>query len=403
MTNWIFTLLAFQNLMRRPVRTAMLLLAVALGTGAIFASYTVARGIEASMQQSFSRMGADLVVVPQDAMLNITSALLTVQPTEASMPASILDQIAKVDGVAQIAPQTIYRVPTMSGMPECKANLIAYDPARDFTVTPWLSDHLDRPLATGDVYCGGRRSESLGDEIEPCNSPATVYGKLARSGVGPLDESLFATYDTVEKIAQPKNGMKPVVNFDRSKVSAVLVRLAFGATPEQVRFEIAKMPGVKVITAARIVTSARQTTTALLGGMLGFTVMMLMGSLVLVSLLFGAIITERKRELGLLRAIGTRRADIVRMLISEASFATGLGGVFGILIGGALLLLFERTLVYQLEALHVQFAWPAIAEVGIAAVVCALLAVFVGLLGALIPAWNAGREDISLLISGEGA
>jgi putative ABC transport system permease protein len=392
--SWLFTRLSFQNLMRRPTRTALLLFAVALGTGAIFASYTVARGIQSSMEQSFARMGADLIVVPQDAMLNITSALLTVQPTDATFDRKMLEEITSMDGVAEVAPQSIYRVPIMSGMPECKANLIAFDPQRDFTIAPWVVQHLQRPMQSGDLICGGRRDESIGDEVQPANIPATIYAKLGHSGVGPLDESFFTSYESIARY---------VPNAKAGAISAVLVRLKFGATVEQVRFAIARLPGVKVLAGAKIVTSTRQTTTALLAGMIGFTAMMLIGSLILVSLVFSAIISERKREIGLLRAIGTRRNDVVRMLVSEAMFATTIGGACGILLGASLLLLFQRSLVYYLETIHVEFAWPPLLEIVVVAAICAALAVIVGLLGAILPAIKASSEEPYLLIQGEAA
>jgi len=397
-TSSIFVRLAFQNLLRRPTRTFMLVTSVALCTGAIFASFVIGRGIQASMEQSFSRMGADLIVVPSDAMVNITSALLTVQPTEATIDAKLLQDIAHLDGVAQVSPQTIYRVQIMSGMPEHKANLIAFDPKSDFTVTPWLDNKMPRPMQTGDLIVGGRHSESIGDEIEPCADPRTIYGKLGRSGVGPLDESTFASYDTVAKIAVERpEGLK----YDPSKVSAILVRLDFGATPEQVKFAIARFNGVKVITGATIVTSTRQTTTALLFGMLGFAGLMLIGSLMLVSLIFSAIIHERRCEIGLLSAIGTRRREITSMLVSEAAFATGLGGITGILFGGVLLFAFQRSLVYYLTLLHVEYAWPNTVEMVTTAFTCAALAAVLGLVGALLPAWKSSGEDAFALIKGE--
>ncbi|HEY9678427.1 MAG TPA: ABC transporter permease [Drouetiella sp.] len=395
---WLFVRMAFQNLMRRPTRTFMLIFAVALGTGAVFASFTVARGIESSMQRSFSRMGADLIVVPQDAMVNITSALLTVQPTESTFDAKLMDDIAHVDGVFMVAPQTIYKVSMMAGMPMHKVNLIAFDPEHDFTVMPWLQEKLPRPMKNGDLICGGRLTEKLGDEVEPCSSAANIYGKLGRSGVGPFDESYFTTYSTVESISKAEASC---LSFQPNKLSAILVRIAFGATPEQVKFALAKFPGVKVITGATIVTSTRQTTTALLNGMVGFTVLMVLGSLILLSLLFSAIITERKREVGLLKAIGARHHDIVRMLVAEAAFATAIGGASGIVFGAALLLCFQHSLVYYLETLHIEFVWPAYSEIGLMAAVCAAVAIIVGIAGAFIPAWEAGREQPFSLIQGE--
>lgn len=398
---FLFARLAFQNLLRQPTRTMLLILAVAMGTGAVFASFTVACGIERSMAASFARMGADLIVVPDKTLVNITSALLTVQPTEEQLDRTILAEVGKLPGVVQVTPQTIYRIPIMAGMPDCKANLVAFDPQSDFTVMPWLAERMPRAMATGDVVCGGCRTEMPADEIQVCNVSAPVYGKLSRSGVGPLDDSFFTTYDTIKAIAASGNAdPRSVRELHRQGISAVLVRLDFGATAEQVRFAIARIPGVKVVTGTRIVTATRQTTTVLLAGMIGLTVVMLIGSLILVSLLFSAIIAERRREIGLLRAIGCRRANILRMLVAEAGLATGLGGLLGIVLGSGLLLLFQHSLVYYLETLHIEFAWPAPHIVAITALVCAAASALVGLFGALVPAWQASGEEPQILLHG---
>lgn len=405
-TLFLFTRLALQNVLARPARTLMLVLAVTLSTGGVFASYTVASGIKDSMDRSFSRMGADLIVVPSKALVNITSALLTVQPTEAVMDANIVSQIEQMDGIAQAAPQTYLQVPIMSGMPECKANLIAFDAKKDFTILPWMVAHAPRAMVCGDILAGSRRGEAIGDEIAPANQPVNVYGKLGRSGVGPLDDSFFATFETVDmlrgKVKGDSAGSQSLAGFDRSKVSAILVKLKFGATPEQARFAIAKLPGVKVVTGATIVTSTRQATAALLGGMLGFTVMMLAAMLIMVSLLFSGIISERRREVGLLRAIGSRHVDVMRMLLAEAVFTTTIGGFTGIVFGAGLLLVFQRSLVYYLETLHMDFSWPEPAMILIVAIVCAVASALVGLAGALLPAWKASLEEPYLLIQGEG-
>lgn len=378
----------------------MLILAVALGSGAIFASCIVGRGIETSMKQSFSRMGADLLVVPEETLVNITSALLTVQPTEATFDAHLIDQLRQLNGVAQVSPQTIYHVPIMSNMPEHKANLIAFDPASDFTILPWVQSKLPRLPMLGDLYIGSRRTESLGDEVEPCNTPAIVYGKLGKSGVGPLDESMFATYDTVAKL-MTIDGTLDKKLFHRDHISAALIKLDFGATPEQVRFAIAKLKGIKVISGATIVTSTRQTITALLGGMLVFIALMLLGSLILVSLLFTAIIEERSREIGLLSAIGTKRNDIIKMLVTEAAFATGFGGVGGIILGSGLLNVFQHSIVFYLETMHISFAWPTMPEIAITAIACTLVAAVLGLLGSFLPAWRIGGKEAYQLLQSD--
>ena len=157
-----------------------------------------------------------------------------------------------------------------------------------------------------------------------------------------------------------------------------------------------------MITAPTIVTSTRQTITALLNGIAALTLFLLVGSLILVSLLFSAIITERRREIGLLRAIGSRRSDIVKMLITEALLTTGIGGLCGILFGGALLLAFQRSLVYYFETLHVDFVWSSCPEIISAGFVCAITAALFGLVGVAVPAMKVSGAEPYLLIQGEG-
>jgi putative ABC transport system permease protein len=393
----LFLRLAWQNLGQRPTRTALLVLAVALGSGAVFTTLTVARGIQASLEVGFSRLGADLIVVPRETLVNLTPALLTIEPTTHTLDATLGDEVARIPGVSRVAPQRLLRLPAGSGGHNHDVDLIAFDPARDFSVQPWLREPLQRPLAVGDVLIGGRREEALGGTISLGSRQLVVAGRLERTGVGPFDNALFITFATADWLAEAG-----LVGADPGKVSALLIRLDVGATAEQVRFAIAKNPGVKVAAGGLVLISTRQALTALLGGIFVFAVLMLLGSVVMVSVLFSAIIAERRREVGLLRAIGTRCRQVVQLFIVEAALTTGLGGFCGILLGGSLLLGFQRSLGYWFQTVNVQFHWPAPASVALYGLACVTTAATVGVLGAFLPALRAGRQEPYQLIHGEG-
>jgi len=122
------------------------------------------------------------------------------------------------------------------------------------------------------------------------------------------------------------------------KLSGVLVELAPGATSQQARFAIlANLPGVKVVSNESMLTSIRQGLAVLLDGTLALMLVMFASTALMVGVLFSAIITERRRELGLLKAIGARRAQIVGMLLCEAALATAVGGLIGCVLGALLL------------------------------------------------------------------
>jgi hypothetical protein len=71
------------------------------------ASFIVGWALRDSIGISFARMGADLVVVPPATLVNITSSLLTVQPTDQTLPVDLGEQIAGILGIARVAPQRI--------------------------------------------------------------------------------------------------------------------------------------------------------------------------------------------------------------------------------------------------------------------------------------------------------
>ena len=63
----------------------------------------------------------------------------------------------------------------------------------------------------------------------------------------------------------------------------------------------------------------------------------------MVCVLFSAIVAERRSELGLLKAIGARRRQIVGLMVIEAMIVTGAGGLIGVVFGELLLRLFARS------------------------------------------------------------
>ncbi len=347
---WPLARLALQNLARRPLRAGVLALAVALGVGITFAALVARQAVAASTAVGFGRMGADLLVVPRDALVNLSPALLTVEPGPLSLPTSTVEEIARLPGVRTAAPQRYYRLPS-AGSHGSETELIAFDPQSDFTVLPWVKDRPGRPLQPGEVLVGARRSEQPGSTVTLAGHTLTVHARLALTGVGPFDRSLFTSFQTAERLA-------PAQEPDR--VSAVLIQLDPEARPEQVRFALAGRKDIKVISGTPLVTSVRQFLSLVLAGVLLFTGLMLLATLLQISVLYSAVLAERRQELGLLLALGAHRGQVARMVLTEAGLTTGLGGLVGLLLGVVLLLVFQHTLGSSLETLEVPLAWPSV-------------------------------------------
>ena len=94
-------------------------------------------------------------------------------------------------------------------------------------------------------------------------------------------------------------------------------------------------------------------------------------------------ITERTRELGMLRAIGTSRRQVRAMIRAEAVITALIGGVLGVVLGSGLALLVSRVV----EDFTLDF--PVVSMIALL-----VLAAVAGVLAAVLPARRAARLDV---------
>jgi len=399
--------LAAQNLGRRRLRALLLGLSVALAVGIGVAGLVAGRALSDGIAASFSRMGADLVVVPRGTLVNLTASLLTVQPTDETLDAAVVPRIGGIEGVARAAPQRLVKV-AVEGR---GFNLIAFDPATDFTVQTWARERRPTPMGITELLAGGRVPGKTGETLSVCRRPMEIHGRLSRTGVGPVDESYFITFDGLDFLAalcrqdaelkQGDHAAMCLPDYAPGKVSAVLLQLAPNARPEQVKFAISQIAGVKVVEGNALLTSSRQALRSLLAGVVVFAGAGALAILILVSLLFSAIVQERTRELGLLRAMGARPNHVVALVLAEAAMITGLGGLVGLVLGSALLFASARSLGFYFETLGVPFGWPPIDTLAAIAAAVVVASAALGVAGALLPAWRVRRLEPFALIHGD--
>ena len=164
------------------------------------------------------------------------------------------------------------------------------------------------------------------------------------------------------------------------------------------RFALARLPDVRIVEGNAVLTSSRQALSTLLLGVAVFTAFQLAALMILVSLLFSAIVQERWREIGLLRAMGARPNQVMAMILAEAAIVTGLGGLAGLVLGVAALLVFARSLGFYFGLLGIAFAWPPPAVLEAGAVAAILFSAVLGVAGALLPAWRVRRMAPDALI-----
>ena len=283
-----------------------------------------------------------------------------------------------------------------------------------------LCQHRANSLA---LLAGARRSEKLGATLTICNRTLNIAGALGQTGVGPVDESLFITVAGLEQLvagagemraplpagtegqgaSRQHRGVECLPELAPGRVTAFLVQLAPGAAPEQARFAIGQIPGLKIVVGNSVLTAARQSLSMLLWGVAAFAGLLLLALLFVVSLLFSAIVQERYREIGVLRAMGARPAQVLGLTLMEAWLLTGVGSLLGLGFGFLLILLSARSLGFYFASLGVPLEGPSdafIAEAALFSLSCGLM---LGMVGAFTAARRALRSEPYGMIQMEGA
>ena len=387
--------LAAQNLLRKPFRTYTLALAVAIASGAVFSTVTVMWGVERSLEIGFSKFGADLLVVPKGALVGMKTALLTGEPSTFYMDASIAEHLRELHGVRKVSPQLFLTTAEGSHCIIGNAFLVGFDPNNDFTVMPWLNQKLQRLFKQTDTIVGANNPYQLGESVYFYGQYFTVYGKLERTGIGLYDNAIFIQIKKAYELAESAKQFSDVapLGFGTGQVSAFLIQLERTAQANLVRFTISRNPEVKVISASNIVTSVRQNLAALFTGTLFLSAVLIVANVLMISAIFSTMINERRKELGLLRAIGARKSAIFQLVLFESCFLTTAGGLLGIVFGGLLMRVYRRTIGFHLESLNIPFMWPTGSDITLLALSSLILSLLVGLLGAMYPAWMASRAD----------
>jgi putative ABC transport system permease protein len=93
-------------------------------------------------------------------------------------------------------------------------------------------------------------------------------------------------------------------------------------------------------------------------------------------------VTQRTREIGVRKAIGARRRDVIWQFLTEAVVLTGAGGVIGVLLGGGISLLINLVVPTLPSSIPL---WAVVLAVGVS--------MSVGLFFGMYPAIKAARLD----------
>ena len=330
-----------KDALRRRRRVLYTALGVAIGVAAVVAVLTVARSGEQRIYSEIDKYGANMTVMPaiNDVDLKLGDLRLgSLAVGENYIAEDKLPEIRQIaDGairnaldiqdngdIATIAPK-LYMNTTVKGT---SIMVVGFNPEQERLIKSWWEMSGGRyPEQQNEAILGTRASSILGvdpgDSIAINGQDVTIVGVLGETG-SQDDYQIFAPLKTVQQ-AFGKEGL----------ISSMDIRALCSACPvESIADSINKtIPGVRAVAVKQIA----ETEMNLVGKINRF--MLALAGITLVVGGFGVVNTmmasvhERIKDIGIMKAVGASRKQIVSMFIYEAIAVGVVGGIIGYIAG----------------------------------------------------------------------
>lgn len=391
--------MAYENVVRRKGQSILTVLITALTVLTFVLAFSVLSTLQEGLELSNDRLGADIIVLPNKSNADAFQTIFTAEPVNIYMPESLKEQIAKVEGVTQLTTQFFTQTLDASCCSIGGATrLVGYDQKTDFILQPWLSEHNISGLQDDEIIIGGDIPAFLGNQASVLGGVFTVVGSLYPTGSG-MDETIFMNIDVARKLAKDSPYLQSLWKKEAPDhlISAILVKVGEGAVAAQVAEGINNLDlAVEAVATGDIVTSMRSQMTIISKLVFGlWLAVFFVASLALIGR-FTALARERKKEIGLLRAIGVQRSAVFKLIVLEAWLMAGVGGIAGSVLGVLGVNSILTVLRSSMDLPQGQWSIASALASGFMGIIVALL---LGLLASVYPAWKSSRLDPQEAIS----
>lgn len=352
------------NLVHRPVRTVISVIAIAVEVTLILLMVGLATGMLNDSKQRQIGLGGDIIVQPPGSsfLTGISGAPVSVKV------ADVLRKLPHVEVVSPIIWQlnTAGTVEVIYGI-ELKSFEQLGGPFKFLAGGPFQGPN-DVII---DDYLADSKHIKVGDRIEILNNPFHVCG-IVLHGRG-------------ARKFLPIRSLQDLIGA-QGKASVFYVKLDNPANVSLVMQEIRDVPGMAKFTVRSMKEYLSMMTVTNMPGLSQFisvviAVSVVIGFIVIFQAMYTAVM-ERTREIGILKSLGASRFYIVNVILRE----TGLLAMGGIVLGIAFSYAVRVGIVARFPTLPVIIEVPWIGYAAVIAMVGALL-------GALYPAFKAARKD----------
>lgn len=388
--------IAISNLNHRKIRSIFMILFILLQSFTLFTSIFLSNSMEKGIDNVTQRMGADLIVIPDEYSNDLQDTLFMGQPSTMYFDREWSNKLEKVNNVSKISSQ-LYIQTLESTCCDEPTQLIAFDPKSDFVIKPWLEKgNID--LKKGEVVVGYNITANQGEIIKFYDTEFKIADKLEKSGSG-YDNSVFMSFDTVYELKDSqiaKENLK-LDNMENT-ISMVLIDSNDDYSNERLAFDINTNFDKDNITA--------YTANSLFSGVIDkvkqfsvyssiFSVLLfIVTSMALISI-FIITINERKREIGIYYTLGGNKKQITAMIVCEGLVISTIGGVLGVLSSVGLITIFKNLISISMDIPYLSTINLSTIVIGI---ICLILALLTGLIASIISVYQISKQQPCLLI-----
>lgn len=372
--------LVLKNITRRKGRFVFTLLGITVGIASFVTLLSLGGGLKAEIKRQASELGANLVVTPKGWCAYEQVSVLTGEQLPEAIPFDVVKKIAAIKGltaVPYLTERTAYKnnpIPVIGILPEEMKRFKGWEIEQG----NYFSVQDEKALVVGSGIAGQFKLKT-GDELTIRSERFPIAGILRETG-GKDDIAIYLPL----KVAQKLYGVGEMVSFIAIKVDDI-------SRIDAYIMQIQETANVAVVSDKQLLKSVLS-----IVGTVSIT-LQLIAAVAILAAAFGIIntmmtaVSERRREIGILQAIGARQSTIFKVFLIESGFYGILGGVIGVGIGlvfssVAAPYISQNEFTAFLKGSEIAQAFDFRLVLG-----SSLFSLIVSLLSGLYPAWRASR------------
>jgi putative ABC transport system permease protein len=341
--------IALHALLGHPVRTALSLVGIIIGVAAVILMVAVGEGAQNEVLKKIQSMGTNLIIVSAGQVKTIGGRTRQVGIVTTLTQRDAMAISSEIPGITQAAPAQGKRLPLKYGTQSYTTQIVGAAPnlteVKNLSLARgrFFNEDEDRMMARVAVL-GPTPAKNLfgnanpvGEVIQIKNVAFEVIGVTKEKGMiagQDEDDQIYITLNTAMKRLMNVTYLSQIyLQARNTEVMKPAEREIRSLLRERHRLKEDKADDFTIQNQLDILEAERETTES-------FT--LLIGSIAGVSLLVGGVgilavmlilVRERTNEIGVRRAVGARRKDILLQFMMEATTLSIGGGIVGILIG----------------------------------------------------------------------